>query len=107
MLSENRKVKNSVHSMISGMKICIKMTWKEHTRMLTVITWARHMHKALALELGKKIKHYFQATVPATQKDSYLTFLRLSYQIYKVRIILPISQQWLTHSKHTLLREQF
>ena len=107
MLSENRRVKNSVHSKISGMKICIKMTWKERTRMLTVITWVRHMHKALALELGKKIEHYIQATVPATQEDSYLTFLRLSYQIYKVRIILPISQQWLTHRKHTLLREQF
>ena len=70
MLSENRRVKNCVHSMISAMKICIKMTWKEHTRTLTVITWERHMHKALALELGKKIQHYIQAIEPATQEDS-------------------------------------
>lgn len=56
--------------MISAMKICIKMTWKEHTRTLTVITWERHMHKALALELGKKIQHYIQAIEPATQEDS-------------------------------------
>lgn len=74
------------------------MIWKEHTRMLTVITWERHK-KALALELGKKIECYIQATVPATQEDSYFTFLRLSYQIYKVRAISSTSQQWLTHAE--------
>ena len=82
--------------MISAMKNMHKNDL-EDARMLTVITWERHK-KALALELGKKIEYYIQATVPATQEDSYLTFLRLSYQIYEVRIS-SISQQWLTHTE--------
>lgn len=47
------------------------MTWKEHTRTLTVIKHGRgYMHKALALELETKIQHYIQAIEPATQEDS-------------------------------------